>query len=126
MLEVSTRDPPFVAKVIDDLLRHFRFTSSLLLEEQALRLRPDRARRRYFIFEAARGFAPLACREAVRLWEAEAPSAAATRHLLYWRGVCEFLPSDAAVHFTKFKMIYSLNFFLVGHVLTIRRTRRVP
>ena len=87
-------DPTF--SCLDDFLRHIRSAPALLLQDQALHLSVNRIRRRILVFEAARGFAPAACREAVRLWEAEAPSAVATRQLTYWRGVCEFIPSDAA------------------------------
>lgn len=78
--------------MLEDLVLQGDSAPALLLQEEAFRLPQSRPlTRRFLIFAAARGFAPEACREAVRLWEAAPPSAHTTRQLTYWRGVCEFL-----------------------------------
>lgn len=78
--------------MLEDLVLQGDSAPALLLQEEAFRLPQSRPlTRRFLIFAAARGFAPEACREAVRLWEAAPPSAHTTRQLTYWRGICEFL-----------------------------------
>lgn len=76
---------------LDQWILSVQQRSSLSLQEAALGMPADRLVRPLLFLLAARSFAPLAVREAVRLWDASTEEHAPT-YRAFWRGVLEYLP----------------------------------